>query len=300
MRLEGNNGGNSQGSLWQTLLNLQVLWVHFEEAKLSDHSEYMDAAIALGFEKLNTYFTLLVHTPDVSYYTIATALNPALRLNWFQTQWKHYPEWVSKAQKSVKKVFDDYVKAEAATDDNDELREPPSRRKVPANDLYSRVTAVDTHLLTGNKNKRQRRIGQIEEYYESLDTDLNAANERDQPVLQDPWGWWQRVGRNRYPILFKIACDYLTIPCTSCDCERCFSSARRTITDDRNGLSGTTIEALQLQKNWLRRGVVKSSILDLSKYVTSLTKISDFGSVDSTENCYFSSTDSQSVTTSQS
>jgi hypothetical protein len=76
-------------------------------------------------------------------------------------------------------MFDDYVKAEAATDDNDELREPPSRRKVPANDLYSRVTAVDTHLLTGNKNKRQRRIRQIEEYYESLNTDLNAANERD-------------------------------------------------------------------------------------------------------------------------
>jgi hypothetical protein len=272
--------------------------VHFEEAKLSDHSEYMDAAIALGLEKLNTYFTLLVYTPDVSYYTIATALNPALRLNWFQTQWKRYPECVSKAQKSVKKVFDDYVKAEAA-DDNDELREPPSRRKVPANDLYSRVTAVDTHLLTGNKNKRQRRIGQIEEYYESLDTDLNAANERDQPVLEDPWGWWQRVGRNRYPILFKMACDYLTIPCTSCDCERCFSSARRTITNDRNGLSGTTIEALQLQKNWLRRGVVKSSILDLSKYVTSLTKISDFESVNSAENCSFSSTSSQSVTTSQ-
>jgi len=45
----------------------------------------MDAAIALDFEKLNTYFTLLVHTPNVSYYTIATALNPALHLNWFQT-----------------------------------------------------------------------------------------------------------------------------------------------------------------------------------------------------------------------
>jgi hypothetical protein len=193
--------------------------VHFEEAKLSNHSKYMDAAIALGFEKLNTYFTLLVHTPDVSYYTIATAFNPALCLSWSQTQ------WVSKAQKSVKKVFDDYVKAEAATDNNNELRELPSRRTVSTNDLYSHVTAVDTHLLTGNKNKRQRRTGQIEEYYESLDTDLNAANERDQPVLEDPWGWWQRVGRNRYPILYKIACDYLTIPCMSCDCERCFSSA---------------------------------------------------------------------------
>jgi hypothetical protein len=89
--------------------------VQFEEAKLSNHSEYMDAAIALDFEKLNTYFTLLVHTPDVSYYTIATTLNPALCLNWFQTQ------WVNKVQKSVKKVFDDYVKAEAATDNNNEL-----------------------------------------------------------------------------------------------------------------------------------------------------------------------------------
>jgi hypothetical protein len=158
-RLEGNNSGNGFGSLWQTLPNLQALWVHFEEACEQENSEFMANAIALGFEKLNTYFSTLIHEPDVSYYTIATALNPALRLNWFQTQWKHYPRWVTKAQKSLKKVFDEYVKQDAAAD-NDELREPPpSRRKLPANDLYSRATAVDTHLLTGSKNKRQRRLG---------------------------------------------------------------------------------------------------------------------------------------------
>jgi hypothetical protein len=90
-RLEGNNSGNGFGSLWQTLPNLQALWLHFEETKAQPHSEYMVSAIALGAEKLNTYFTKLVHEPDFSSYTIATALNPALRLNWFQTQWKHYP-----------------------------------------------------------------------------------------------------------------------------------------------------------------------------------------------------------------
>jgi hypothetical protein len=75
-------------------------------------------------------------------------------LNWFQPQWKHYPNGVAKAQKSLKKVFDDYVKQEAAAND-DELREPPpSRRKLPANDVYARATAVDAHLFTGNKNKR--------------------------------------------------------------------------------------------------------------------------------------------------
>ena len=70
-----------------------------------------------------------------------------------------------------------------------------------------------------------------------LGIDLNTINERDRPELDEPWRWWLQVGRNLFPILFKMATDYLSVPCTSCDCERAFSSARRTITDDRNGLA---------------------------------------------------------------
>jgi hypothetical protein len=75
-----------------------------------------------------------------------------------------------------------------------------------------------------------------------------------------------------------MATNYLAIPSTSCDCKHAFSSARRTITDDQNRLSGSTIEALQLQKNWVRRGAVKSGITELAKWVESLTKTSNFGS----------------------
>jgi hypothetical protein len=81
------------------------------------------------------------------------------------------------------------------------------------------------------------------------------------------WAWWLQYGRTRYPIVFKMACDYLSIPSTSCECERAFSKARRTITADRNALSGATIEAIQLQRNWLQRGVVKSSLRDLENLV---------------------------------
>ena len=95
------------------------------------------------------------------------------------------------------------------------------------------------------------------------------------PDRDNPWEWWLAVGRNRYPILFKMAIDYLSCPCTSCDCERAFSSARRTITDDRNGLGSETIEATQLLKNWLRRDVVKSSLRDLEKHVQKLDKTCD-------------------------
>jgi hypothetical protein len=46
--------------------------------------------------------------------------------------------------------------------------------------------AVDVHLLTNNKNKRQRRVGQLEEYFESLVTDLTTGSERDLELLNEP------------------------------------------------------------------------------------------------------------------
>jgi hypothetical protein len=72
--------------------------------------------------------------------------------------------------------------------------------------------------------------------------------------------------------VFKIACDYLSMPSTSCECERAFSKARRTITCDRNQLSGATIESIQLQRNWLQQGVVKSSLRDLKSLVRKAEK----------------------------
>jgi ribosomal protein S27E len=131
---------------------------------------------------------------------------------------------------------------------------------------------VDLHLLTNHTNKRQRWVGQLEEYFEALVVNYTTSSERDLLLLAQPRQWWLQVRRNRYPILFKIATDFLSISCTSCDCERCFSSARRTITCDRNSLSGATIEAIQLQKNWLRRSVVKSSLKDLQKHIQNVDK----------------------------
>lgn len=64
-----------------------------------------------------------------------------------------------------------------------------------------------------------------------------------------------------------MAIDLLSIPATSCECERCFSSAKRSITADRNSLLPSTIEALQLQKNWLRHQVVDSPLQQLAKHV---------------------------------
>jgi hypothetical protein len=82
-RLEGNNSQSGFGSLWQTLPNLQALWVHYSDAKERPLSQYMASAVSFRWERLNSYFHTLIMEPDVSYYSVTTLLHPRLRLNWF-------------------------------------------------------------------------------------------------------------------------------------------------------------------------------------------------------------------------
>jgi hypothetical protein len=91
----------------------------------------------------------------------------------------------------------------------------------------------------------------------SLDEDL-LTDESYQELMAGPWQWWLEAGRSKYPVVFKMAFDFLSIPSTSCECECCFSTASRTTTNNRNNLLPATIEALQLQENWLKNRMVTS------------------------------------------
>jgi hypothetical protein len=273
-RLEGNNSASGFGSLWQTLTNLQALWALYSTSSEPTNTKYFNSAVSFGHQKLSTYFSKLLMEPDISFYAIATALHPKLRLTWFKTHWKNFPKWYKKAEASIRQVFKEYCDEEV---EPEEQLLPTSRRKIPANstvsnDLYTQTMSVDLMLLTNAKNKKTKRTSQLDEYFDDLLRDLTHSNEQQLALLDDPWAWWLQVGRLQYPIVFKIATDFLSIPSTSCDCERSFSTARRTITCDRNSLGGDTIEALQLQKNWLRRGAVQSHLNELQHYVEGVDK----------------------------
>jgi hypothetical protein len=126
---------------------------------------------------------------------------------------------------------------------------------------------VDQGYFHGNHgSKRRKRDNELDDYIDDLNEDLNR-DEGYQELMTDPWRWWLKVGRNKYPTLFKMAVDFLSIPSTSCECERCFSTAGRTITNDRNKLSPSTIEALQPQKNWLKNRVVASPLIKPSSHM---------------------------------
>jgi hypothetical protein len=272
-RREGNNSASGFGLLWQTLTNLQALWKLYSSTKAgfddldNSNSNYFIAAVKHSLEKLSSYFGKLIIELQVSYYVVATTLHPALRLAWFQTHWKQYANWVKRAKDSTNRVFKQYMAEEI---DDDDTALPLPSRKVPGGntDLYSQTMAVDLMFLTGSKShKRQKRTTQLEEYFDDLCDNLTNASEQQLALLHDPWRWRLEIRRNKYPVVFKIATNYLSIPATSCECERSFSTAKRTITSNRNSLSAATVEALQLQKNWLCHGVVDREVLKLQQHI---------------------------------
>lgn len=171
----------------------------------------------------------------------------------------------------MKMAFETYIEVE--NDDSDDDRMPITRRKVPINniheDRFTQTMSVDLTLLTGDKGyKRAKTANELDLYYAATRVDLLGDN----PLLDEPVEWWLQRGRKQYPTLFKMALDFLSIPCTSCECERAFSGGAKTVTTDRNKLQGLTIEALQLQKNWLRNDVVDSELGNLVAWLDRLPR----------------------------
>ena len=68
--------------------------------------------------------------------------------------------------------------------------------------------------------------------------------------------WWcQLEQRTRYSLVSKMAIDIYSIPAMSPEPERVFSGAKLTVSDQRNGLKGETIELLECLKSWFRLGI---------------------------------------------
>ena len=285
LAIEGNG---IRGSLGWQIVNLQHLWdhLHTQQSLVFPGSHpWLENAIKFGISKLAEYFDKIVMAPPISTSCVTAALVPRIRLLWFKDHWAQFPRYHKKAEASFREVFKRYLEAEAQqvaaelteddfSDDDCLLR----RRKLPAGAYeapsFEATLSVNTELLTGrrSKNKRNKLMAEIEDYLDEANEDIALAEqEPDSPhaiLLKGcPIRWWQRVGRRRFPLLYKIAIDYLVIPGTSCECERCFSKAGRLITTDRNRLSAPLIEACMLQKDWITRRVVPSELNNHVDYI---------------------------------
>ncbi|KAI1668043.1 Dimer-Tnp-hAT dimerization containing protein [Pyrenophora tritici-repentis] len=79
------------------------------------------------------------------------------------------------------------------------------------------------------------------------------AAERGTEYANNPIKYWVAV-RDRYPSLSKLALDVLSIPASSCDCERMFSELGDLLEPRRRCIKPQLLAAIQCVRGWQRAG----------------------------------------------
>jgi hypothetical protein len=77
----------------------------------------------------------------------------------------------------------------------------------------------------------------------------------DENLSFNPIEWWVNC-KSMFPTLYLYALDFLCCPAMSTECERVFSGAKKTISEERNRLGAEVIEAGECLKAWWKRKIV--------------------------------------------
>ena len=100
---------------------------------------------------------------------------------------------------------------------------------------------LEKMLQKKKKSNNLRTFNEIDEY-------LSVTVE---PSNINPCDWWKHH-QLQYPILSKIAKDYISIPATSVPSEQAFSKSGELINKRRNRLGDSSIEACMCLNSWLK------------------------------------------------
>ncbi|KAK4077565.1 hypothetical protein Purlil1_12327 [Purpureocillium lilacinum] len=233
MEGNANNAGaeGGHGAVWETLKTMDYLFVKFKQAAEETRFEepsHFKSGIDCGWRKLEDYYVKTDRTPV---YRAALALHPSY----------------GDMQSADGSLFDEYVRqAEVESQAQTGLLDDEVEIEAEIND-YSSFGKRSIRSL----NTQRKKVKAVTEL-DIFQTRPIYAHDLD---VADPLEWWTKH-QLEYPILYSMALDLFSIPGMSAECERVFSQAKKMITDERNGLAPEVVEAYQLQKQWLLRGLV--------------------------------------------
>lgn len=246
--LEARGSSGKHGSISEVLPTFEWLLHHFEELKSrlkdatlqnypdQEHMEdHFEINVTAGWRKLQKYYAKLDETPV---YYASVLLHPQWKDLLIQA-WKDKPDWLRKNNAAFQRLWKEYcdicpseITQGSMSQSNESVRIQSGRDEFLAS-------------FTTKNNSPDDEYSQWNQCFTPLS--------KDHPLAKDPIKyWWQE--RNTRPKLARFALDILSIPATSCDCERAFSELGDLLEPRRAKMKPDIIAALQCCKDYRRLG----------------------------------------------
>ena len=159
--------------------------------------------------------------------------------------WESKPQWLQSAYAAFLSLWAEYNPYRSP-------REVP-RRKVPAsNDIDDAIDA-----LVNAEESLQTKTTELDEYERWKQFEPRSLKDDDN--TRDPIKYWLGL-RTKYPNLPRLALDVLSVPASSCDCERMFSELGDLLERKRRKISPQLLAAIQCIRSWLKAGFERPDI----------------------------------------
>ncbi|RYN64908.1 hypothetical protein AA0119_g11475 [Alternaria tenuissima] len=240
-RLDGRSDSSSFGAIYEVLpvfeyilRNMEELAQPYANVDFSAHTEapldHLHINLPAAWHKANDYYNKLDDSPI---YHAATCFHPYYKY-YCENSWRDKPEWLRVANDGFQRLWQGYKLPLP-------LPLAPQLFTTRTSDIDDVTGAFTRRSVTGTL--------QGDEYDRWLNQELAWHAVDDGNAVQ----YWIAM-RSKYPCLSQFAIDILTIPASSCECERLFSELGDLLEPKRRAIGSELLAALQLIRAWTRAG----------------------------------------------
>jgi hypothetical protein len=152
-----------------------------------------------------------------------------------KNSWSEKPEWIEAANKDFQRLQKSYKRL-------------PTPVAIPAA-RAARTSDIDDVIWAYTQRNHTAAAPQGNEYDRWLHQEPPWRSLDDGNVIR----YWIAM-RSKYPCLNQFAIDILTVPASSCECERLFSELGDLLEPKRRAIGSEQLAALQLIRAWTRAG----------------------------------------------
>jgi hypothetical protein len=213
-----------------------VTWRSVDFEQLDAPEDHMAINLRAAVAKLKLYYSKLSDSP--AYYA-AIVLHPRYR-NYCKVAWADDPARLAAADAAFQQLWRLYNHRPAP-------RPQPKPTKSHTNVIDDAINAI----IEAESDDE----ADYSDEYERWRANEPRWSREDFNQQGNPVRYWLSL-RSKYPALAQLALDIMTIPASSCECERLFSELGDLLEPRRRKIGANLLAALQCVRRWMGAGLM--------------------------------------------